>query len=159
MTTESFGNTHVPTLFARRARSPMLFCVLVVTCSTLIACKPESTQEQSPANATNVAIETASAAALSAPPQANEKQSTVKAYIDPVTGELREPTAADLANEAKAGTQKASNSAKPPQQIVRADGSVEVLLDQSNDQVFKACVQKDGNVAMGHECDSAAERK
>lgn len=159
MTFELSRHFYVISRLEQRARSLVLSGLVVATSSALLACKPPSTEQPTPINEAKITAHEATTTSSNAPPQTNEIRNAVKAYIDPVTGELREPTAAELASEAQATTQKESNSGKSSRQIVRADGSVEVLLDQSNDQAFKACVQKDGSVAMGHECEATSPPK
>jgi len=80
----------------------------------------------------------------------------VKVFIDPVTGEIRDPTPAEAAAlAAEAAKQKAAHGAdkqNAPRQIVHPDGTVEVIIDESADQSLQGCVQKDGSIVMAHDC-------
>jgi hypothetical protein len=84
-------------------------------------------------------------------------QAGVKVFVDPATGEIREPTPADIA--ALEAEQRKATVAKPQgtrssQTIVHPDGTVEVVLDGSHDQSVQGCVQPDGGIKTDHVCDT-----
>jgi len=90
----------------------------------------------------------------------------VRAYIDPVTGELRDPTAQELAAEAaaQAAKKKAAAATSPSDQprqheVVLPNGAVEITLDPSTQHPLRACIQKNGELTMDHECADARDAK
>lgn len=94
---------------------------------------------------------------------ANAKDNSVRAYIDPKTGALRDPTPEELTAEAAAESKKQKTDstsggapAKPtePHEVTLPNGAVEVVLDKSAQQPFRACIQKDGAVKMDHDCEA-----
>jgi hypothetical protein len=129
----------------------------VVGVSALMAC---SQTDVSRTPATSEVSSREGGAAQAMQDQSPSSESAIKAYIDPTTGELREPTAEELSVDA-ARTNKKPLSAVPivteqstPQEVVHPGGVVEVPLDQSKQQGLQACIQKDGSMNMGHECES-----
>jgi hypothetical protein len=83
----------------------------------------------------------------------------VKVFIDPTTGEIRDPTPEDIAAleaEQRKATAAKPNTAQPPRQIVHPDGTVEVILDSSHEHALQGCVQKDGSIKMEHRCPDPA---
>jgi hypothetical protein len=87
----------------------------------------------------------------------------VRAYIDPATGELRDPTPEELAAEAAAEAQKKQATAANPQseqpqsrETILPSGAVEITLDKSAQHSLQACIGKNGDLKMEHECDSEA---
>jgi hypothetical protein len=88
----------------------------------------------------------------------------IKAYVDPTTGELRDPpTSVDPAASVKA-TDKMPLSVSAaeqssPHEIVHPGGMVEVPLDQTKQQTLQACIEKDGSMQMGHDCAAQPKSK
>lgn len=75
----------------------------------------------------------------------------MKAFIDPVTGELREPTAEELAAaQSKRGTDQITmRQYQQPEmgQVIRAkNGTLSMVLDTTHLNYAKATVDADGNV-------------
>jgi hypothetical protein len=100
-------------------------------------------------------------------PQSATKTSTapsdnaVRAYIDPKTGQLREPTpeeiAALAAAEAEQKKASAATQSKPsePREVTLPNGAVAIQLDESAQQPLRACIQPNGEAKMDHDCDAA----
>jgi hypothetical protein len=80
----------------------------------------------------------------------------VRAFVDPVTGVIREPTAAEVrALEARKQTEAPSlaiNTKPRGKETVLPNGWVKLEVDA--DSEMKGCVQKDGRVVAAHECKS-----
>jgi len=78
----------------------------------------------------------------------------LREFVDPVTGQSRAPTSAELkALEAasKSTTVTAQAASKPREkEIVFPDGTVAV--EEGSLSQMKACVQKDGAVTVDHDC-------
>ena len=109
-----------------------------------------------PAENSGAAHERSNASATQTEPRS---QSAVRAYVDPKTGELREPTADELAAEAAAEAQKkqaASASSDREQlqsrEVVTPSGAIEIQIDKSQDQPLRACIDDKGNAKMDHDC-------
>jgi hypothetical protein len=80
----------------------------------------------------------------------------LREFIDPVTGQPREPTAAELkALEASKQTSAPSSAitSKPkPKEIVLPNGVVAVEMESTSE--MKGCLQKDGRAVVDHDCKS-----
>ena len=84
------------------------------------------------------------------------------AYIDPATGQLREPTPEELAAEAaqkakeqvqrKQAAAAAGQSESAMHEVVLPNGAVEVPLNPAMQHEMEGCVRQDGSTAMGEEC-------
>jgi hypothetical protein len=91
--------------------------------------------------------------------------SNVRAYIDPATGQLREPTREELAAEAAAEAAKkavlTSAQSKPNElkEVHLPSGAVAIELGDSAQHPLKACTQPNGDVKMDHECEPDDARK
>lgn len=87
-----------------------------------------------------------------------QAEAGVRVFIDPATGQVREPTPAELRTiEARKQTPApgAITSSKPaPKTTVLPNGWVAVELDTEVE--MKGCVQKDGRIVAGHECKNEA---
>lgn len=82
----------------------------------------------------------------------------MRAYIDPATGQLREPTREELAAEtaAEAAKKSAAGAQQKPtemKEVQLPNGAVAIELGDSAQQPLKACVGKDGDVKMDHACE------
>jgi hypothetical protein len=81
----------------------------------------------------------------------------VRIFIDPTTGEAREPTAQEMAEMAKQ-----SAAAKPgskPQAVQLPDGTVMVPMEGMPQTPVQACLEKDGSLKVDHECRDQAKRQ
>ena len=90
---------------------------------------------------------------------AGQGQPSVKAYVDEF-GQLREPTAEELAEAAKKGAAPAGQT-KPPvarKEIRLPDGTGGVILDESTHESLQGCAQPDGSVVMKHTCEDAKSK-
>lgn len=108
----------------------------------------------------------APAAAESAAPSATpgtagvsaaSSESSVRVFVDPTTGEIREPTDAEAAAVAKEEQSQAAIT-KPgatdrAQEVRLPDGSTAVILDRSDSQYLEGCLKVDGSVTVDHDCD------
>ncbi|MBS0447897.1 MAG: hypothetical protein JSR59_18320 [Proteobacteria bacterium] len=92
-------------------------------------------------------------AAVAAPPAAQAQQEGLRVFKDPVTGQLRAPTA----KEAKALEAAAAKQGQPrglltgktnPQQLRHANGTVELELTDSNTMYSVATRAADGSTGM-----------
>jgi hypothetical protein len=83
----------------------------------------------------------------------------VRAYIDPITGQLRDPTQEELATEAaelatKKKTAATSQSEQPAsREVILPDGTVEITLDKSIQHPLHGCIQPNGELTMDHDCE------
>jgi hypothetical protein len=129
-------------------RQPLIRAALAACALLLASCAQEPSPEATRTDAT--------------PRAAENQEAGVRAFVDPVTGALREPTPEEAAALAK-GQQKApdaqSRPVQKPREIVHPDGTVEVILDGSHDQPVQACVQADGGVKVEHACPSETDKK
>jgi hypothetical protein len=71
-----------------------------------------------------------------------------RAFIDPVTGEMRAPTAAELAaSKPPASTEQASRQERPPPVETRLpDGTIMIDMRNQPQVEEQACVQADGSL-------------
>jgi len=113
--------------------------------------------EQSTSNATSKS--SPATKSPTATPAAIDSSSAVRAYIDPKTGALRDPTPEELAAEAAAEAQRkqpaaANHQAERPvsREVITPSGAVEVTLDPSTQRPLKGCIAKNGDIKMDHEC-------
>jgi hypothetical protein len=76
----------------------------------------------------------------------------MKMFIDPKTGEARDPTPQELAEISKQQKQQQSTtSARPkPAPIQLPDGTVMVPMEPK--YPVQACTNKDGTLTIDHEC-------
>jgi pyruvate/2-oxoglutarate dehydrogenase complex dihydrolipoamide acyltransferase (E2) component len=95
-----------------------------------------------------------------APSTAATQHPAIRAYIDPATGQLRDPTPEELAAEAadQAAREKATDANSPAKQkqqreVVLPDGTIEITLDKSTQQPLRGCVQQNGDIKMDHKCE------
>jgi hypothetical protein len=83
-------------------------------------------------------------------------------FIDPKTGEAREPTPQELAEISKrqaASRQQASEgAASRPKAVQLPDGTIMVPMDGQPQTPVQACVAKDGTLTIDHDCQDAAKR-
>ncbi len=136
-----------------------VFCAVA---ASLPACAPQSA-DSSMHEATGSASTTASPApagpAMTASPAVTDAASRI--FLDPVTGEPREPTAAEIAEldrrEAlgRAARDAASRPTKPAAatEFYLPDGTVGVRLPEGDLQHLQVCLDADGNV--DEHCESA----
>jgi hypothetical protein len=84
-------------------------------------------------------------------------------FIDPKTGEAREPTPQELAEISKqqaASKQQASEgAASRPKAVQLPDGTIMVPMDDQPQTPVQACVAKDGTLKIDHDCQDAAKRR
>lgn len=99
----------------------------------------------------------AASAPAAVPETAPPAAAALREFRDPVTGQPREPTAAELKalaaatqNASKAGT----GAAPKDREIVFPNGTVAV--EEGALSEMKGCVQKDGKVTVDHDCRSDA---
>ena len=116
----------------------------------LVAC---SSEKASPAPAAN-----------SSPPAASQQNSNVRAYVDPTTGQLREPTAEEQAQEAAAQKARSQQKTSPgaattPQEILLPSGAVEMSIDQSKQHPLRACIESNGAEKVDHECNASGANR
>lgn len=122
---------------------------------------PASAQQAQPASAAGPAIPPTSPAAVAAPSSAPAAAATggaaIREFIDPATGQAREPTAADLKafEAAKARTPSAAPTVKPRGgEITMPNGMVAIEAPPPSD--MKGCLRKDGTMVVDHDCTSTA---
>jgi len=101
-------------------------------------------------------------AAQSSDPATNPN--AVRVYVDPKTGEIRDPTPEELAAEAAASAAKKQAAAANPQseqpqqrEVVTPSGAVEITLDPSTQHPVYGCVGKSGDVKVDHQCDQSSQ--
>jgi hypothetical protein len=152
---------------------------LSLICALAAVALGTSCSERAPqANSTDVAKPTPNSALdptpNSTPPRnaspdatkPSHSDASVRAYIDPATGQLREPTPEDIAAEAaaEAARKKALGTESKPgsepgsdpmkrREIRLPNGAIAIELDESAQQPLVGCVQKDGAVKMDHDCE------
>jgi hypothetical protein len=91
-----------------------------------------------------------------APAPSQPETVALREFIDPVTGQPREPTAAELKALAAAGKAAAPTAATAPKpkETVLPNGMVAVEAGVKSE--MKGCVQPDGRFVAGHDCKSDA---
>ncbi|HTE42040.1 MAG TPA: hypothetical protein VK629_14540 [Steroidobacteraceae bacterium] len=117
-------------------------------------------QQPAPEISTSPNVSSPPASAPSAAEQApsSAPKSAVKVYIDPATGEIREPTAAEL-TAAAAEQKQNSSKAQAPQvarEIVHTDGTVEIIMHRSTNKPLVGCLDKNDGIKIDHQCQSTA---
>jgi hypothetical protein len=99
----------------------------------------------------------------SAHESAHESNRAVKAYVDPTTGELRDPIVGETLSNSNSSNKKplatSPTEQLPAREIVHPGGIVEVPIDNNHQHALQACVQSDGSVKMGHGCAEASKAK
>jgi hypothetical protein len=128
-----------------------ILLITAVGLNLVCGCAKQTGSEHNPGTATS---------GTASPPTAVTQHPEIRAYIDPATGQLRDPTPEELAAQAadQAAREKAAaaNSlSKPKQQreVVLPDGTVEITLDPSTQQTLRGCVQQNGDIKLDHECE------
>jgi hypothetical protein len=76
-------------------------------------------------------------------------------FIDPQTGEVREPTPQELAGMSK--QQASKGTATKPKAIQLPDGTVMIPMDGKQKPV-QACVASDGTLTIDHDCQETDKR-
>jgi glucose/arabinose dehydrogenase len=141
----------------RKFRGTML---VIAGALSLAACgSSDSPTQQGAEPAQQAAPEAAPATpAPAASPAATQPATALQEFLDPVTGQPRAPTDAELkAIAASAPSVKSSAAATPrpkDKEIVLSNGMVAVEPGVVSD--LKACVQPDGRVLTDHDCKSGA---
>jgi hypothetical protein len=94
--------------------------------------------------------------AVASPDATQPGATAVREFRDPVTGQPREPTAAELkASAASQSTSKAGTGTRPKdKEIVFPNGTVAV--EEATMSEMKGCVQKDGRTVVDHDCKANA---
>jgi hypothetical protein len=108
---------------------------------------------------TDPAAATSTTSTIEATPPA---QDGVKVFIDPATGEIRDPTAEELAEMARSKAAKPEGTAaaqKPAREIHLPNGIVAVEMDPSGDEPLKACRDSQGNMIVSHDCATPAKEQ
>jgi hypothetical protein len=129
-------------------------------CGALVGCAPtaEKSAQAAPEDAKTLQTATPQNTVASRP-TADGKEA-VKIFVDPTTGEIREPTEDELKAIARDDlARKQITSAKPTTtasspEILLPNGSVATKLGRSSSESLRACIQKDGSMAVDHECKS-----
>jgi hypothetical protein len=85
----------------------------------------------------------------------------MRAFFDPATGKLREPTAAELQeldrqDKERKAQQKISIQ---PKEFTLPDGAVGVTVDPTEHASMQGCSQPDGTVKVDHQCDRPSAPK
>jgi hypothetical protein len=130
----------------RRLLVPLLICCVGAGCA-----RPQSTA--SPAGSTaatpSFTDQTASIAPSAGRPSADQKgadQKALRAYIDPVTGQMRSPTAEELAADAATGSvTAAARDRSDVQEIKLPNGMTEVRVGKDSEVAEITCIQADGS--------------
>jgi hypothetical protein len=146
----------------RKLRTAMLGLapmVLLCACSSSDKAAPAAAASvQTAANPRTSEASAEVAAPIAASPAAagGPTGSAVRGFIDPVTGQIRAPTPAELrALETQKQTLAPNSaiSAKPgSKETVLPNGWVAVEVNSTSE--MKGCVQKDGRVVPAHDCKS-----
>jgi hypothetical protein len=131
----------------------------IVAASTFALALSCGCAEKSPQQSTAATRDSTQQSTSQASIQATPNKS-VRVYIDPKTGELRDPTPAELAAEAAAEAQKKQAEAANPQaeqpqtrETITPSGASEITLDKSAQRPLRACIAKNGDLKMDHECE------
>jgi hypothetical protein len=92
--------------------------------------------------------EVSNAASTAGTATATPEGEASRAFIDPVTGELRAPTAAELAamQPSESNEPAVKQQAPPPEKTVLPDGTVMMDLRNQPQAEEKVCVQADGSI-------------
>lgn len=141
--------------------------LLFVQALLLVACSPagdESTRQSASPPPQGAPVQEvapppapAGAASAAAPDAGQPGAAALREFVDPVTGQRRAPTSAELKAMDNAGrvTPQAVPAPRPrDKEIVFADGTVAV--EETAPSQLQACVQKDGKVLVDHDCKPVA---
>jgi hypothetical protein len=94
-----------------------------------------------------------------APDATQPGTAALREFVDPVTGQRRAPTSAELKALQDAGKVTASAATAPARpkerEIVFPDGTVAV--EEGSLSQMQGCLQKDGTVTVDHDCKSNAQ--
>ena len=144
----------------------VMICGTIVRTTASVACAllwVSGCADKSAPTAANATPTTQHVEQIKADQIKTEQTKSVRAYLDPVTGQLRDPTPEELAAEAAQQAQKkqaaaATDTARPVRrEVVLPNGAIEVTLDPSAQHALLACIGKDGSVKMDHECTEHSE--
>ena len=79
----------------------------------------------------------------------------MKAYIDPKTGQIGEPTDAQIAEMERKANAQAGAPVEPKRTVVKMrNGGTMVILDDNPQTPMQACVDAQGNMKVDHNCQS-----
>jgi hypothetical protein len=101
-----------------------------------------------------------------APPSATEMTAApqpaatpgMKAFMDPLTGEMREPTGTERAVMERQSSRLQDNQPRAMrEQKLRKRGTA-MTLEGDPETPLQACTSADGNVTVDHNCDQARQR-
>jgi len=125
---------------------------LVLAVASMCGCSDRQAQ---PSHSPSAAITVAQPQAAAAPQAVTQPQAAARpqarAYVDPLTGELRAPTDAELAAEAAANpaTGRSAQAVRPAPAVTVThlpNGMTEYDLGDAGRIRDQACVQRDGTV-------------
>lgn len=128
----------------------------------LAACGPQgkppqqgATLSPEPTPPPAVSASTPAPTPAAAPVTSQPATAALREFIDPVTGQPRQPTAAELKALATAGqSAPASAAASRPKETVLPNGMVAVEVGVKSE--MKGCLQADGRVVATHDCQGEA---
>jgi hypothetical protein len=92
-------------------------------------------------------------------PPAGSTSSAVRIFIDPITGEPREPTLAEQAELAKqdarlrAERNKSQQNGRAPKEIILPDGGVGIEVPPDMDESLQGC-SEGKDVRIAHDCNA-----
>lgn len=127
---------------------------LLVLAGTLLlgGCGSSGSPPQQGAAPSPQAAAPAPAAPAATPAASQPETAALREFLDPVTGQPREPTEAELkAMAAARPAAPAASAASKPKEIVLPNGMV-VIEGTSLMSEMKGCVQPDGSVVADHDC-------
>jgi hypothetical protein len=83
----------------------------------------------------------------------------MKMFVDPVTGEMRDPTPAERAAMAKQESSLKATEPTKSRVVKLRNGGTAIMIDAPPHPPMKACEGADGSVAIGHDCETKEESK
>ena len=139
------------------------FCVRITTSALLLTGSAVllgcSSSERQASPTADSASDTP--AAQAAPPAADtESASGMKIFIDPKTGEVRDPTDAERAAMERArqdGNLQTSEPRKQTESKLKSGRGTAITLEGDPETPMKACTNADGTVVIGHDCEPAKQ--
>ena len=120
-----------------RSSSRMSFIVVLAACE-LFACNAQPT-------ASTEATTTPAASS-------NAASNSVQVFIDPKTGESRQPTAEELSRIAQEEKARIDAGKITRHEKVNPNGTIEVELSPADEKPIEACVAANGQVKVDHNC-------
>jgi len=122
----------------------------------LMACSSSDRQASPSADKSSappIAAETTPSPVAAEPTQTVEPLG-MKVFIDPKTGQMRDPTPAELAamERQSSGRKPETSTQRKQTEVKMRNGGTAIFMEDNPETPMKACTQADGSVVVDHDC-------